>query len=769
MSGKLTYLVSFVFGLGLILASLGNAADPSLVGWWRFDEASGTVAHDASGRGNDGVLQGGPTWVTGKVDGALQFDGQDDYVEVGSVGIDGMDRRTLAAWARASTTEIPKETGVFGFIPDGTTDGTYFDVEVDDAGNYVVNVQGLVAIFGAVDTQWHHFAITYDGDEGRWYLDGQFIDSLLGETATLDQVRIGARLSNSKYFPGLIDDVRIYNRVLTEAEIRGVISGTDLGLATHPSPAENAEDILRDVVPSWTPNASAVRHNVYFGTDWNNVNNASTANPMNVLVSQGQTAAMFDPEGMLEFSQTYYWRVDEVGADNTVFKGRVWSFTTEPFAYPIENITAASNATSDADEGPVNTINGSGLNESDQHSMDSSGMWLGRPDGADPVWIQYEFDRIYKLHEMLIWNHNSEFELVLDIGLKNVTVEYSTDGIDWTSLGEVEFAQGTARNDYTYNTTVEFDDVPAKYVRLSVNSNYGTVPQYGLSEVRFLHIPAHAREPQPADGAVEVDAGTTLSWRAGREAVSHEVCFGADEEAVVGGTALIDTISQSNYALGDLQFGSIYYWKIDEVNEAEDISVWEGNLWSFTVQEYAAIDDFESYTEDEGCCIYETWIDGLDISANGSQVGYLEAPFTERTIVNGGRQSMPLAYDNTGSAAFSEVSRTLAPARNLTAGGANSLRLYFHGDAANTAAPLYLALEDSAGSIAVVTHPDPEAVLASSWQDWTISFSELASVNLANIKTVYLGLGNRDNPTSGGAGVLYVDDIGFGRAAGLRR
>ena len=98
-----------------------------------------------------------------------------------------------------------------------------------------------------------------------------------------------------------------------------------------------------------------------------------------------------------------------------------------------------------------------------------------------------------------------------------------------------------------------------------------------------------------------------------------------------------------------------------------------------------------------------------------------------------------------------------------------SLRLYFHGDEANTAAPLYLALEDSAGSIAVLTHPDSDAALATSWQAWTISFSDLAGVNLGAIEAVYLGLGNRDNPTSGGAGVLYIDDIGFGHAADLRR
>ncbi|MHC4519159.1 MAG: hypothetical protein ACYTAS_11250, partial [Planctomycetota bacterium] len=122
-----------------------------------------------------------------------------------------------------------------------------------------------------------------------------------------------------------------------------------------------------------------------------------------------------------------------------------------------------------------------------------------------------------------------------------------------------------------------------------------------------------------------------------------------------------------------------------------------------------------------------------------------------------------------GGATISEASRTLTPARDLTIGGANSLRLYFHGDAANTTAPLYLALEDSAGSTAVVTHPDPGAVRATSWQVWTISFSDLAGVDLARIRTVYIGLGNRANPTSGGVGVIYVDDIGFGHAAGLRR
>jgi len=112
-------------------------------------------------------------------------------------------------------------------------------------------------------------------------------------------------------------------------------------------------------------------------------------------------------------------------------------------ASTVENITAtASHA--DATAGPENTINGSGLNDQDQHSIDAPDMWLASPGEGEPVWIQYEFDGVYKLHEMLVWNYNVQFEIVLGFGLKDVTIEYSTDGSDWTTLGDFEFSQATA-------------------------------------------------------------------------------------------------------------------------------------------------------------------------------------------------------------------------------------------------------------------------------------------------------------------------------------
>jgi len=80
MCRKLIYLVSVVLVLGLALTSAVEAADPSLVGWWKFDDGSGTTAMDSSGNGNDGTLNGGAQWTDGQIGGAIQFNGSDSSV-----------------------------------------------------------------------------------------------------------------------------------------------------------------------------------------------------------------------------------------------------------------------------------------------------------------------------------------------------------------------------------------------------------------------------------------------------------------------------------------------------------------------------------------------------------------------------------------------------------------------------------------------------------------------------------------------------------------
>ena len=263
-------------------------------------------------------------------------------------------------------------------------------------------------------------------------------------------------------------------------------------------------------------------------------------------------------------------------------------------------------------------------------------------------------------------------------------------------------------------------------------------------------------------GAADVDPGLVLRWRAGREAAAHEIYLSADETAVADGTALLETVADSSYTPVGLELGSTYYWKVNEVNEAEAISSWQGSVWSFATLAFATIDDFESY-DDEDNRIYDTWIDGW-VNETGSTVGYLEEPFAERSIINSGRQSMPLAYENAGAPFYSEAERDLGGA-DWSARGADTLRLYVTGQADNDPVTLYVAVEDTAGQVAVVAHADAEIALSTTWQEWQIPFSDLTGVNLSSVSTMYIGLGDRDNPSAGGTGLIFVDDIGVGHPA----
>ena len=123
----------------------------------------------------------------------------------------------------------------------------------------------------------------------------------------------------------------------------------------------------------------------------------------------------------------------------------------------------------------------------------------------------------------------------------------------------------------------------------------------------------------------------------------------------------------------------MYSWKVDEVS---DEGTYPGELWSFATREYEFIDDFESYTDDADAelTIWQAWIDGITTEASGSQVGYMEAPFAERSIVHGGSQSMPLMYDNTGSPFYySRAERDFDSAQNWAVNGATELSLWTQG------------------------------------------------------------------------------------------
>jgi hypothetical protein len=649
-----------------------------------------------------------------------------------------------------------------GRINDNAGNGAVGALRTECSGGYIISTTVVN------DGEWHHLAAVLESagsptvEDIKMYVDG--VQETISNVNPVGIDTVGGRNvwiadgHHNRPLPSLIDDVRLYNRALTPEEIVQAMKGIPPGVASNPSPDNEATDVPREVVLSWTPGEFAPPingHKVYFSENFNDVNDG--------VGGIAQDASSYTRPQRLDFGTTYYWRVDEVNGppDYTVYEGEVWSFTTEPISYAIENITATASSAHQVDMGPEKTIDGSGLDENDLHSAEATDMWLSstEPLGA---WIQYEFNKVYKLHQMWVWNSNQTVEPLLGFGLKDVT------GTDYTTLGTThEFARAPGMPGYAHNTTIDFGSAGAKYVRLTANSNWGgLMPQYGLSEVRFLHIPVNARKPYPDSGATDVSLGTidepvdvTLSWRAGREAVTHDVYFGADEQAVIDGSAGATTVPETSYGPLSLDLGKTYYWRVDEANEAETPTTWQGDLWDFTIQEYFVVDDFESYndldtTDPKSNRIFLTWIDGYGIATNGSLVGYENPPFCERTIVHSGKQSMPLDYSNSAGAAYSEAERTFAVGQNWTQAGATTLVLYFHGTDGNTG-QLYVKVNGTK----VVYGGDAGDIAKVEWKQWSIDLASLGA-GLQNVTNLAIGIDG-----NGASGTLYVDDIRLYRLA----
>jgi hypothetical protein len=266
-----------------------------------------------------------------------------------------------------------------------------------------------------------------------------------------------------------------------------------------------------------------------------------------------------------------------------------------------------------------------------------------------------------------------------------------------------------------------------------------------------------AYHPGPADKATDVSQSPILMWMPGQGATKHQVFFGDNLDAVTQGAADTDqgtlALLETTFAPGALDGLTTYYWRIDEILTSGANS---GPVWSFTT--YLSVDDFESYTDDEGSRIYETWVDGWT-NGTGSTVGNTTAPFAEQRTVQGGRQSMPMDFNNVNAPFYSEAERQFEATMDWTAGGADTLVLFVRGTPGNKAAPLYVAVEDVSKKNAAVTYPDSAIVGASEWTEWKIPLSSFADVNLAKVKKMTIGVGDKGAPAAGGAGRIYIDDI----------
>jgi hypothetical protein len=279
--------------------------------------------------------------------------------------------------------------------------------------------------------------------------------------------------------------------------------------------------------------------------------------------------------------------------------------------------------------------------------------------------------------------------------------------------------------------------------------------------------PLRARNPNPEHGQkLVIEDFTNLSWESGDNATQQDVYLGTDKFAIEDADTSTTDIYRGRQAAtsftppGGVEWGQDYYWRIDEINN--DGSITKGSIWIFDIADYLIIDDFEDYNDYPPDEVWNTWLDGYGDPTNGSTAGYPDPDFVlgehylEDVNVHEGDWSMPLFYDN--SVGISEVTRTFTSTmRDWTRQDVAILTLFYYGNAANAAEPIFVALNGDA----VVTNDDADAALLPEWSRWDIPLQEFADqgVNLANVDSMTIGFGNKANPVAGGAGHVYFDDI----------
>ena len=480
--------------------------------------------------------------------------------------------------------------------------------------------------------------------------------------------------------------------------------GGERPYARHPNPADGA--IIRDtwINLSWLPGDYAASHDVYLGENFDDVDAGSPdtfqGNQVSLSFVIGFPGFPY-PDGLVS-GTTYYWRVDEVEADGTTkYKGPIWSFAIAP----------------------------------------KTGYNPEPADGAefvDPnITLSWESGFGALLHHLYFGDNFDDVD----------------NGTPDTYKGPVGFSK------YTPGT---LESGKAFYWRVDEFHGFETYK----GEVWGFTTPGAVRTLMPSNGATDIRQTQILKWVAGDNAASHEVYFGPDKDVVrnadTGSPEYKGTkdLGSQSYDPGKLEWDSTYYWRVDGVDNANPDSPWVGLVWSFTTADFLIVDDFELYNDldpadPESNRIFNVWLDGYGIPTNGSVVGYAVPPFAEQIIVHSGNQSMPLFYDN--SVGYSEAVLTLTYPRDWTEKGVSTLTIWFRGSSDNSAETLYVALNGSA----VVSHDNPDAAQTYTWTEWTIDLQAFADqgVNLANVNTIALGLGNRNSPVAGGSGKMYFDDI----------
>ena len=675
--------------------------DPSLTVWWTLDEGpGGMTVVDWSGHGHHGTLINGPEWVDGYDGSALNFDGIDDSVIYRLAAEETWSAYTVTVWARADTLWQSANSCVFANHMTFATDTPSMQISFDSINNY--QYHGSVdEIIGPAKTDWVHLAVSCDGRTSTFYYDGKVAATVA--TGTSDPVfskfAIGINRAEDNWFDGAVDDLRIYNKVLTQDEIK-LVMRIDPLLAWNSHPMNGATSDINTVLPlNWSPGEGASSHEVYFGADKDAVDNADTSDATGIYRGRRSGTSYTPPEGVEWGGGPYYWRVDENNSDGTVAKGRVWSFTVADFIL-VDDFESYTDNDVDNEAIWQHWIDGFGV--------PTNGAQAGYlvPPYAEQTTVNGGMQSMPLIYDNTAGVRNSEVVLSLaaprnwtnhGVGVLSLwyrgyppSVGSFTEGPvgTFTMTGSGTDITGTADEfHYAYKTLTGPGTIIARV------DSVQNAHQWAKAGVMIRET----LDPNSAHAMVFVTPGQGVVFEYRIGAGQNNVDAAAQETGITAPHWVkLERDAAGFFTASHSTNGSS--WTIIENSLPQNIAM-ASNVYI-----------------------------GLAVTSHDA-AAMCEAKFSNVTV--------------TGSVGPQWTNQDL-------------------GILANSAEPLYVALSNVNNTTAVVTNGNTNAAVTDVWTEWQIDLSEFANqgVNLADVDKIAIGLGATGDPAAtGGSGTMYVDDI----------
>jgi len=690
-----------------------SISDPYLMAWWKLDEISGNTAVDSSGHDNHGTLMGDPQWVAGQVGGALELDGDGDYVNCGNPSdLNITNYITVTCWIKVAAFDKTWETilakGDNSYrMSRGPADGDsiYFGCDGPSGDN-------LNAFTDVTDNRWHHVALVYDGHNKIIYIDGAE-DARMESTGAINvssyPLYIGENSqATNRHLTGLVDDVRVYNKSLTLEEIKEVMRG-EPDLAWDPNPSNGSTPNLRNAMPlTWSPGDKASQHDVYFGTDEDAVENAGTSDTSGIYRGRQSATSYNPPEGVEWGGGPYYWRIDENNTDSTISKGRVWDFTVADFI-AIDDFESYNDL-----EPPDPESNRIFLTWMDGYEQPANGSQVGY---TDPPFCE---------------------QSIVHSGLQAMPCFYDNSGPANYSEATLPL---TYPRDWTEQDvkvlTVWFRGNPAAFIEAPAGTYtmsasgvdiYGAADEFRYAYKQLLgdgEIIAQVLSVQNTDGWAKAGVMIRETLNAGSK---HAFCC----------------ITPSN--------GKSFQNR-KETNQRS----WNSNTGGFAAPYWVRLvrqgNEFTAYHSADGV----NW----ELQAANNETANPETiPMATNVYIG-----LALTSHNpneTCVAEFSDVQTTGTVSPAIWTNQAIGVAMV-----SNDPEPMYVAVSNATGPTAVVYHDNPDAAGINAWTEWSINLEEFSNqgIVLTNVDSLSIGFGNKNNPQVGGSGLVYFDDIRLYRLA----